>query len=107
MRSLGTILDPGRFAMLLRRVIAGGFVALMLSFAGASTLMAASPGFDVFTVSPVAVDATAANATAARDQALADGQQHAFRILMDRLTLATDRDRLPRLGNAQIVDLVQ
>lgn len=93
--------------MLLRRVIAGGFAALLLSFASGSTVIAALPGFDVFTVSPVAVDATAANATAARDQALADGQQRAFQILVHRLTLATDRGRLPHLGNAQIVDLVQ
>src|SRR5579883_303813 len=106
-RGTGTILDPDRFAMLLRRWILGGFAALSLAVAGASPAPAAAPRFDVFTVTPVPVDATAANATAARDQALAEGQQHAFRLLMERLTVASGANRLPRLSNAQLVNLVQ
>src|SRR5579883_2062717 len=106
-RGTGTILDPDRFAMLLRRSIFSGFAALLLSVAGAPSALAAAAHFDVFTITPVPVDATAANATAARDQALAEGQQHAFRLLMERLTVASGANRLPRVSNAQVVNLVQ
>jgi hypothetical protein len=50
---------------------------------------------DVFTVSAVPVDATAASANAAREQARADGERRAYTIMLDRLTLASDHARLP------------
>ena len=81
-------------------------MALLLAALG-SAAEAAGPSRDIFTVSPVAVDVTAANATAARDQAIAEGGQRAFRQLLERLTLAADRGRLPKPGAAQINDLVQ
>ncbi|HEX4191963.1 MAG TPA: DUF2066 domain-containing protein [Stellaceae bacterium] len=49
---------------------------------------------EIFTVS-VPVDATAASATAARDTARLDGERKAFAALLDRLTLAKDRGKLP------------
>jgi hypothetical protein len=49
---------------------------------------------EIFTVS-VPVDATAASATAARDEARLDGERKAFAALLDRLTLAKDRGKLP------------
>ncbi len=53
---------------------------------------------DVFTVGNYPVDAQAANAVAAKKQALADGQQSAFRSLLKRLVPVTDYDRLKRLS---------
>jgi hypothetical protein len=68
---------------------------------------ATQPRADLFTVSPVPVDATAANASAARDLAIAGGEQQAFRMLMDRLTQPNDRARVPKVTLAQLNDLVQ
>jgi hypothetical protein len=62
---------------------------------------------DAFTVSSVPVDATAANATAARDLAIAGGEQRAFKLLMDRLTQPNDSARVPKATLAQLNDLVQ
>jgi hypothetical protein len=89
--------------MFLRRGLAGGLLLLLLGTAAA----AQQPGADVFTIPHVAADATAANASAARDQALAEGQRKAFRILMQRLTLPTDASRLPNVSGSQLTDLVQ
>lgn len=60
---------------------------------------------DVFSVS-VPVDATAANANAARDVARADGQRRAYQMLLDRLTLAADRGHLPPANDALLNELV-
>ncbi len=57
---------------------------------------------DAFTVSGVHEDVTAASALAAKDQAQAEGQAKAFGQLMDRLAPG----KAPRLGAAQITDLV-
>jgi hypothetical protein len=52
---------------------------------------------DVYTVGNYPVDAQAENAVAAKDKALADGQQAAFRSLLKRVVPVTDYDRLKRL----------
>ena len=52
----------------------------------------------MFTVGNYPVDATPANAVAAKQKALADGQQAAFRSLLKRLVPVTDYDRLKRLS---------
>ncbi|HUB94914.1 MAG TPA: DUF2066 domain-containing protein [Stellaceae bacterium] len=67
-----------------------GLVLLLLAPA-----LAEADGRDVFTVAAVPVDATAANANLAREQARADGEKRAYAIMLDRLTLASDRARLP------------
>lgn len=51
---------------------------------------------DLFTVSGIAVDASAESAAAARPLALAGGQRRAFTQLLRRLTLPEDHDRLPQ-----------
>ena len=78
--------------------------ALALAFAPAGNPAAAQ---DVFEVSGVAVDVTAETAAAARARALASGEQRAFEILLDRLTLKSDIDRLPVLSAADRAELVQ
>jgi hypothetical protein len=99
--------DAEGFAMPLRRWLAIAGLVLLASGAALSLARAAEPRFDLFTVTAVALDATAANATAARDQAIADGQQRALRMLLERLTLVGDRDRLPKVGVAQMNELLQ
>ncbi len=61
----------------------------------------------VFTVAAVPVDATAASAIAAREAARIDGQRRAFTILLNRLTLASDHSRLPRVSDAKLTDMVR
>lgn len=91
--------------MLLRRGLAA--LALMALVAAGMGAAAAQQRVDIFTVSPVPVDATAANAAAARDMAIAQGESSAFDTLMQRLTLAADRSKLPKLDRAGIEELVQ
>ena len=78
--------------------------ALALAVAPAGSAAIAQ---DVFEVSGVAVDVTAETAAAARARALAAGEQRAFEILLDRLTLKSDMDRLPVLRAADRAELVQ
>jgi len=61
---------------------------------------------DIFSVS-VPLDATAANANAARDAARRDGEKRAYLALLRRLTLASDRSRLPEANDAALNELVQ
>lgn len=60
---------------------------------------------EIFTVS-VPVDATAASATAARDTARLDGERRAFATLLDRLTLAKDRGRLPAATDTTLNEVI-
>jgi hypothetical protein len=76
-------------------------------FATLASPWAAVAADDVFTVSNVAVDATAATAAAARERALQDGQRRAFDQLLRRLTPASERTRLPRLSDPALADLVR
>ncbi len=50
---------------------------------------------------------TAGTATAAREQALVQGQRKAFERLLRRLTLREDHDRLPSLENKTVAEFVQ
>lgn len=63
---------------------------------GASTLPASSAD-EAYTVGNYPVDAQAANAVAAKEKALADGQEAAFRSLLKRLIPVTEYERLKRL----------
>lgn len=81
--------------------------AVLLAATWSWDVGAASRRVDPFTVEDVAVDITAASAAAARDQAIVEGEQQALRRLLERLTLANDRARLPKTGAAQLNDLVQ
>ena len=80
-------------------------VALTLA-AGASDRAAAAPTETVFTVANYPVEARADNAVAAKDRALADGQQAAFRSLLKRLVPVTAYARIKRLASVRAGDLV-
>jgi hypothetical protein len=89
----------------------GGVVALVLAMVAPALLARptsvwAETRAEIFTVS-VPVDATAANASAARDAARADGQRKAYAALIDRLTLARDRSRLPAATDTTLNQVIQ
>jgi Uncharacterized protein conserved in bacteria (DUF2066) len=87
-----------------RAVTAAMALAVVSSWASAD---AAPKRFDPFTVEGVSVDVTAASAAAARDQAIVEGEQQGFRTLLERLTLANDRPRLPKVSATRLPELVQ
>jgi hypothetical protein len=93
--------------MISRLRLGGALAALLLAFLGQPAAAQAPRSGSIFTVADVPVDATAASAAAARDQARLDGERRAFRILLERLTLAADRGRLPKVSDAQLPDLVR
>ena len=81
------------------------FVTSILLLAGSEPAAAADR--DVYEVRGVSVDATAETATAAREQALADGERQAIRRLLARMTLRDDHGYLPQLGRTEIAELLQ
>jgi hypothetical protein len=91
------------------RSLRGAAIALAIAAlalpSGAAPVSAATRA-DIFTVS-VPVDATAASATVARDTARADGQKHAYQIMLERLTLARDRAKLPAPTDTILNQVVQ
>jgi hypothetical protein len=93
----------GRDGMALGR---GILFAFALTGAALAWTARAADRPDVFTVAAVPVDATAINAAAARDEARHEGEQHAYGILIDRLTLASDRARLPPVSDDLLNDLL-
>jgi Uncharacterized protein conserved in bacteria (DUF2066) len=80
----------GRLRNMLCVALTGFAVLMPLSLAVASN-------DDVYTVGNYPVDAQAANAVAAKDKALAEGQQAAFRTLLKRVVPVTEYERLKRL----------
>jgi len=87
----------------LARALAAGLVLVL----AAPERAPAQGRSDLFTVSPVPVVITADNAIAARDRAIAEGQQRAFTMLIERLVQPGDRKRVPKVTTAQLNDLVQ
>lgn len=77
-------------------------VVFFLVAAGGSAARAQG-ALDVFTIRGVAVDVTAANGNAAKEQALADGQRQAFQQLLERLTAPADRAKLPKADGPDYV----
>ncbi len=76
---------------------------------GTSSGVAPSPGWaaeEVFTVRDIAVDVTAATATAAREAALADGHVRAMQKLLTRLLPREELARIRPLKADQIVEFV-
>jgi hypothetical protein len=68
---------------------------------------AAYAGADApYTVANYPVDATAANAVAAKDQALAEGQQAAFRSLLKRIVPVTAYKQLTKMVGVKAADLI-
>ena len=87
--------------MLMTLAIAGLIVWWPLTFARAQTAA------DVFQVSRISVDATAADAVAAREQALLQGQIEGLHRLLRRLAPTAEHGRLPAVGAAEIQRYVQ
>ena len=81
----------------------------MLFIAATLVAVAAAPARaeDVFAVTGVPVDVTGDSATAAREQALLEGQRKAAQILLRRLTLPEDAAKLPQLSDADLLEDVQ
>ncbi|HJN04293.1 MAG TPA: hypothetical protein QF665_04170, partial [Alphaproteobacteria bacterium] len=74
-----------------------GLVLLLAAIFIAPRPATAAEAEDLFTVSGIAVDATARSAALARDVALAEGQRRALEQLWRRLVLRTDLERVPDL----------
>ncbi len=84
--------------------------ATVLLFIVLPTLAAGFAGADEeapFTVTGVQVDATAETAAAAREVALAEGQERALGILFRRLTLRQDHALLPTPPPQRVAELVR
>ena len=85
----------------------GLLLAVALTLATGLADKAAAAATDaVFTVANYPVEARADNAVAAKDKALADGQQAAFRSLLKRLVPVTAYARIKRLAGVKASDLV-
>ncbi|MFZ4808076.1 MAG: DUF2066 domain-containing protein [Hyphomicrobiaceae bacterium] len=83
------------------------FAILILSAALAALPARAASGADaVFTVGNYPVEATAGDAVTAKDKALQDGQQAAFRSLLKRLVPVKAYDRLAKMPPIKAADLV-
>lgn len=88
-------------------VLFTSFLALGAGLAAhAQTTPQTSRAIDPFSVSGIAVDASADSAAAARPLALAEGQRRAFTVLLRRLTLPEDAGRLPRPSEALLNEVV-
>jgi len=85
------------------RRLSAALLSLLLLLAGL-TPAAAQALADAFTVKGVEVDVTAANPSAAKDEAIVTGQRMAFQQLLERLTSPSDRARLP---NADALNYVR
>lgn len=85
-------------------MLRSGLAALLFVTGGASSF--AAPADAPFTVGNYPVEATAASAVAAKEQALADGQRHAFRSLLKRLVPVTALKRIDRLKNVKAGDYI-
>jgi len=71
-----------------------------------SSRPALAEGDEPFTVANYPVDAVAADAVAAKQKALADGQQAAFRSLLKRLVPVTAYDQLDRVKSAKAAEFI-
>lgn len=89
----------------------GGFFARTQMILGVLALVigisAPVSAADVFTVTGVAVDATAESASAARGIAVLEGERRALAILLKRLTLKEDWGLLPTIDGATAESLVR
>lgn len=94
------ILEPRTLRRVAALLFAGGASALL------PVTLAAAPADAVFTVGNYPVEARADNAVAAKERALADGQQAAFRSLLKRLVPVTAHARLRTLKVAKPGDMI-
>ena len=85
-------------------LLPGLALVLALMFQGGTSLAAPE---DAYTVSGIAVDATAESAAAARDKAIAQGQREAFRRLLQRLVGQGAADRVLPVEDAALAEMVK
>tara|TARA_R110001592_G_scaffold33539_3_gene116148 strand:- start:18638 stop:19810 length:1173 start_codon:yes stop_codon:yes gene_type:complete len=105
------ILNPRRFAThdwcfgmgTLATLVPALCLLLVLAAPHSARAQIANP----YEVKGVAVDVTAETASAARAQALREGQQRAMTILLERMTLKSDYPRLPALSPEEITEYMQ
>jgi Uncharacterized protein conserved in bacteria (DUF2066) len=83
-----------------------GVLAAGLILSSVAAAQAASPADRVFTIANYPVEAEAANAVAAKDKALAEGQDAAFRSLLKRLVPVTAYSQIARLKGLSTADLI-
>lgn len=101
-----TLGDLDGFAMLqTRRLIV--LTLAVLASGGYPASVPAQTAANVFQVSGIEVDVTAADAVAARREALLEGQAEGLRRLMRRLTPAAEYGRLPSIEPATVERYVQ
>lgn len=81
------------------------FITLLMALAGLSP-DATARASKVFTVANYPVEATAADAVAAKDKAHADGQQAALGALLKRLVPVTAYNRLDRISALRAADFI-
>jgi hypothetical protein len=86
-------------------------LAIAVGIWTAATLLCAAvalaAGADsAYTIANYPVDATASDAVAAKDQALSEGQQAAFRSLLKRIVPVTAYKQLTRLSGVKAADLI-
>ncbi len=87
------------------RVIAGALGAVVIggSLVGSAAVAQSNAPF---VVGNYPVEATAENAVAAKERAMAEGQSAAFRYLLKRLVESKSYKRLPRLDAAAVDNLI-
>lgn len=81
-------------------------VTAVLAAVAAASPATAAPGEKAFTIASYPVDATAKDAVAAKEKAIAEGQQAAFRSLLKRLVPVTAYKSLEQLRTVKAADYV-
>ncbi len=95
-----------REAVIGRGLLLVALAVALAAFRAAPSLAQQAAPFDVYAIQ-VHVDQTAASATAARDAARSEGERHAYRLMLSRLTRASDAARLPPATDTSLNELVQ
>jgi hypothetical protein len=98
---LANLGDPDGFAMLQSR-LCRALAAVLFGLLALPAASRAQTDQAVFQVSGIAVDATAADAVAARRQALLEGQREGLDRLLHRLVPAAEQRLLPEVGDLNI-----
>lgn len=88
--------------LVLKRFLAVAGLVLALGCAASNAQQTTKP----FTIGNYPVEATAGDAVAAKEQALAEGQRAAFRSLLKRLVPVTSYKRIDKLKNVKVADLI-
>ncbi len=87
--------------------LALGLALAGLGLAGSAATVAAAPQNDAaYTVGNYPVDATAQDAVRAKEKALGDGQQAAFRSLLKRIVPVTAYQRLKKMQPLKAAELI-